>query len=55
MNYNKEDLLKIDFKEISNLEEKKQIASKIAGKVKDGQVIRIWFWFNFVFSNLGDR
>lgn len=55
MNYNKEDLLEIDFKEISNLEEKKQIASKIAGKVKDGQVIRIWFWFNFVFSNLGDR
>lgn len=54
MNYSKEDLIKVKFDNISNLEEKKKVASKIADKVKDGQVIRIWLRLNFIFSNFGN-
>lgn len=39
MDWNKELISKIDFEIISNLEEKQLIASKIADKVKDGEVI----------------
>lgn len=50
MKWNNDILTKIDFKNITNLEEKKQVASKITDKVKDGQVIRIWLWFYIIFS-----
>ena len=43
-------LEKIEFDNINNLEEKKRVAQKIVKKVKDGQVIRIWFWLYFIFS-----
>lgn len=54
MNYSKEELIKVKFDNISNLEEKKKVASKIADKVKDGQVIRIWLRLNFIFSNFSN-
>lgn len=54
MNYSKEDLIKVKFENISNLEEKKRVASKIADKVKDGQVIRIWLRFNFILGNFSN-
>lgn len=50
MKWNKEILEKIEFDNINNLEEKKRVAQKIVKKVKDGQVIRIWFWLYFIFS-----
>ena len=39
MDWNKQVLSKIDFENIDNIEEKKQIAKKIANKVKNGDVI----------------
>ena len=51
MNWNKEILTKIKFDNISNLEEKMALAEKVVEKVKDGQLIRIWFWFYIIFSN----
>lgn len=51
MNWNKEILTKMKFDNISNLEEKMKLAEKIADKVRDGQVIRIWFWLYIIFGN----
>ena len=39
MNWNKNILSKIEFENISNLEEKKEVAKKIVEKAQDGQVI----------------
>lgn len=39
MKWNEKILTKIDFENISNLEEKKKVAEKVAEKVQDGQVI----------------
>ena len=39
MNWNKNILSKIEFENISNLEEKKEVAKKIVDKAQDGQVI----------------
>ena len=51
MNWDKKILANVKFENISHLEEKKKIAQKIVDKVKDGQVIRIWFRFYILFSN----
>ena len=50
MDYSDELLENIKIDSIENLEEKKIVAKKVVNKVKDGQVIRIWFWFYFIFS-----
>ncbi len=50
MDWNKEILTKIEFDNIINLEEKNKVAKKVADKVKDGQVIRIWLWLYIIFS-----
>ena len=39
MKWNKNILLKIDFEDIKNEEEKKDVANKIANKIKDGDII----------------
>ena len=54
MNWDKEILANVKFENISHLEEKKKIAQKIVDKVKDGQVIRIWFRFYILLSNHSD-
>lgn len=50
MNWDKKVLAKIEFDNISNLEEKKKVAQKVVEKVKNGQVIRFWIRFNIIFS-----
>lgn len=50
MDWNKEALNKIDFENISNVEDKKRIAQKVVEKVKNGQVVRIWIWINIIFG-----
>lgn len=37
--------------EIDNFTQKEKVAKKIVEKVKDGQVIRIWFWLNIILSS----
>ena len=54
MNWDKEILAKVNFENISHLEEKKKIVQKIVDKVEDGQVIRIRFRLNILFSNHSD-
>ena len=39
MKWNKNILLKIDFEDIKNEEEKKDVANEIANKIKDGDII----------------
>ena len=50
MNWNEEMLNRIRIENIDNIESKKRVAEKIIDKVKDGQVIRIWLWFNIFYS-----
>ena len=50
MNWNEEMINKIKQQNIDNIEEKKKVAEKIVDKVKAGQVIRIWLWFNIIYS-----
>ena len=50
MEYSDELLENIKIDNIENLEEKKLVAKKVVDKVKDGQVIRTWFWFYIIFS-----
>ena len=50
MEYSDELLENIKIDSIKNLEEKKIVAKKVVDKVKDGQVIRIWFWIYIIFS-----
>ncbi len=51
MEYSDELLENIKIDNIENLEEKKLVAKKVVDKVKDGQVIRTWFWFYIIFSS----
>ena len=51
MNWNEETLDKMKLENIDNVEAKKKVAEMVAQKVKDGQVIRIWLWFNLFYSN----
>ena len=51
MNCDEEKLLQSIYGNISNLEEKQEVAKKVLDKVKNGQVIRIWLWFNIIFGN----
>ena len=51
MNWNEETLDKMKLENIDNIEAKKKVAEMVAQKVKDGQVIRIWLWFDLFYSN----
>ncbi len=51
MNWNEETLDKMKLENIDNIEAKKKVAEMVAQKVKDGQVIRIWLWFDIFYSN----
>ncbi len=51
MNWNEETLDKMKLENIDNVEAKKKVAEMVAQKVKDGQVIRIWLWFDLFYSN----
>lgn len=51
MNWNEETLDKMKLENIDNVEAKKKVAEMVAQKVEDGQVIRIWLWFDLFYSN----
>ena len=51
MNWNEKTLDKMKLENIDNVEAKKKVAEMVAQKVKDGQVIRIWLWFDLFYSN----
>ena len=51
MNWNEETFDKMKLENIDNIEAKKKVAKMVVQKVKDGQVIRIWLWFDTFYSN----
>lgn len=50
MYWNGESLDKMKLENVDNIEAKKKVAEKIVEKVKDGQVIRLWFGLNIFYS-----
>ena len=51
MIWNDDIMEKIKKENIDNIEAKKKVAEAVAQKLKDGQVIRIWLWFNIFYGN----
>ena len=51
MIWNDDIMEKIKTENIDNIEAKKKVAETVAQKVKDGQIIRIWFWFDIFYGN----
>ena len=51
MIWNDDIMEKIKKENIDHIEARKKVAEAVAQKLKDGQVIRIWLWFNIFYGN----